>query len=476
MKKINLAISGCMGRMGQQLIKSSKSEDSFKLTVLTESRPINKKFNGIKPELNTLKAFEKADIIIDFTIPRCTIEILKIASKLKKRLVIGTTGFDSKEEILIKKYSKKIPILKAGNMSLGVNLLMYLTEIASKSLNDDYLTKIYEIHHRHKKDFPSGTALMLGKGIANGKSKDFNRLIGKKFLNKKTFPYGKKINFNSLRKGEIIGEHEVKFSSGKEIITLNHEAFDRALYSDGALAAAKWLMKKKTRTLFNERFIEFFIMNEKEKAKIILKILNKIYPTTPIPLKHKNIFTLLVSVLLSAQCTDLNVNNVTKDIYPKYNKPEHFVKLGIKKIEKLIKRIGIFRIKAKSIYFMSKQLIEKHKGKVPKTFEELEKLPGVGHKTASVVMSQGFGYPAFAVDTHIHRLAQRWGLTNGKNVIQTEVDLKRLFPKKTWSKLHLQIIYYGREYCKARDCYGLTCKICNTCYPNRKKPLITIKA
>ena len=231
--------------MGQQLIKSSKSENSFKLTVLTENRPINKKFNGIKPELNTLKAFEKADIIIDFTIPRCTIEILKIASKLKKRLVIGTTGFDSKEENLIKKCSKKIPILKAGNMSLGVNLLMYLTEIASKSLNDDYLTKIYEIHHRHKKDFPSGTALMLGKGIANGKSKDFNRLIGRKFLNKKTFPYGKKINFNSLRKGEIIGEHEVKFSSGKEIITLNHEAFDRALYSDGALAAAKWLMKKK---------------------------------------------------------------------------------------------------------------------------------------------------------------------------------------------------------------------------------------
>ena len=217
-------------------------------------------------------------------------------------------------------------------------------------------------------------------------------------------------------------------------------------------------------------------MSKKEKSKIISRILNKTYPKVPIPLNYKNTFTLLVSVLLSAQCTDLNVNNVTKDIYPKYNKPEHFVKLGIKKIEKLIKRIGIFRIKAKSIYFMSKQLIEKHKGKVPKTFEELEKLPGVGHKTASVVMSQGFGYPAFAVDTHIHRLAQRWGLTNGKNVIQTEVDLKRLFPKKTWSKLHLQIIYYGREYCKARDCYGLTCKICNTCYPNRKKPLITIKA
>jgi endonuclease-3 len=217
-------------------------------------------------------------------------------------------------------------------------------------------------------------------------------------------------------------------------------------------------------------------MNEKEKVKLILKILNKIYPKTPIHLKHRNIFTLFTSVLLSAQCTDLNVNNVTKKIYPKYNKPEHFVKLGKNKIEKLIKKIGIFRIKAKSIYLMSKQLLEKHNGKVPKTFEELEKLPGVGHKTASVVMSQGFGYPAFDVDTHIHRLAQRWGLTNGKNVVQTEKDLKRLFPKRIWSKLHLQIIYYGREYCKARDCYGLTCKICNTCYPNRRKPLITKKA
>ena len=217
-------------------------------------------------------------------------------------------------------------------------------------------------------------------------------------------------------------------------------------------------------------------MNETEKRKKILKILNKIYPTTPIPLKHKNKFTLLVSVLLSAQCTDLNVNNVTKDIYPKYYKPEHFVKLGRKKIEKLIKSIGIFRVKAKSIYLMSKQLLEKHGGKVPKSFEELEKLPGVGHKTASVVMSQGFGIPAFAVDTHIHRLAQRWGLTNGKNVIQTEKDLKRLFPEKIWSKLHLQIIYYGREYCKARGCYGLTCKICTTCYPNRKYPVKVKKA
>ena len=216
-------------------------------------------------------------------------------------------------------------------------------------------------------------------------------------------------------------------------------------------------------------------MNDKNKAKIILKILNRIYPSTPIPLKHSNKFTLLVSVLLSAQCTDLNVNNVTKNIYPKYNKPEHFVKLGRKKIERLIKSIGIFRIKAKSIYRMSKQLIENHKGKVPKSFEELEKLPGVGHKTASVVMSQGFGIPAFAVDTHIHRLAQRWGLTNGKNVIQTEKDLKRLFTKNTWNKLHLQIIYYGREFCKARSCYGISCEICTTCYPKRKKPIITKK-
>ena len=217
-------------------------------------------------------------------------------------------------------------------------------------------------------------------------------------------------------------------------------------------------------------------MNEIQRAKVINKTLNKIYPNIVVPLNSRNVFTLLISVLLSAQCTDVNVNNVTKDIYPKYYKPEHFVRLGRKKIEKLIKKIGIFRIKAKSIYLMSKQVLEKHNGKVPKTFEELEKLPGVGHKTASVVMSQGFGYPAFAVDTHIHRLAQRWGLTNGKNVIQTEKDLKRIFPKKTWSKLHLQIIFYGREYCKARDCYGLTCKICTTCYPNRKKPVITKKA
>ena len=217
-------------------------------------------------------------------------------------------------------------------------------------------------------------------------------------------------------------------------------------------------------------------MNEASKVKIILKTLNKIYPKTPVPLKHKNNFTLLVSVLLSAQCTDVNVNNVTKNIYPKYNKPEHFVKLGRKKIERLIRSIGIFRIKAKSIYNLSKTLVEKYKGKVPKTFEELEELPGVGHKTASVVMAQGFGHPAFPVDTHIHRLAQRWGLTNGKNVVQTEKDLKRVFPMKHWNKLHLQIIFYGREYCKARECYGITCKICTSCYPHRKRPIRTKKA
>ena len=216
-------------------------------------------------------------------------------------------------------------------------------------------------------------------------------------------------------------------------------------------------------------------MNEAEKAKKISKILNQTYSKIEVPLKSRNVFTLLISVLLSAQCTDVNVNNVTKKIYPKYYKPEHFKKLGRQRIEKLIKKIGIFRVKAKSIHNLSKLLIKKHNGKVPKNFKELEELPGVGHKTASVVMSQGFGYPAFPIDTHIHRLAQRWGLTNGKNVIQTEKDLKRLFPKKNWNKLHLQIIYYGREYCKARDCYGITCKICTTCYPNRKKPLITKK-
>tara|TARA_Y100000816_G_C26082964_1_gene571045 strand:- start:60 stop:836 length:777 start_codon:yes stop_codon:yes gene_type:complete len=245
MKKINLAITGCKGRMGQQLIKSSKINKNFKLVSLTENFKINNKINNIKPTLNSENSFKKSSIIIDFTIPECTLEVLKIAYKLKKRVVIGTTGFTKNQEKLINKYSKKIPILKAGNMSLGINLLMYLTEIASKSLGNNFLSKVFEIHHKHKKDHPSGTALMLGKGIAVGKNKNLNRIIGKKYLNKKSFPYGKKVNFNSIRKGEVVGEHEVKFSSGKEIITLNHEAFDRALYSEGALTAAKWLMNKK---------------------------------------------------------------------------------------------------------------------------------------------------------------------------------------------------------------------------------------
>jgi 4-hydroxy-tetrahydrodipicolinate reductase len=245
MKKIKLLVTGCLGRMGQQIITSAIKDKNFIITALTENKKINKKINGVKVGLNDEKLFKKVDLIIDFTIPKCTFQVLKMAAKLKKRVVIGTTGFSKKEENIIKKFSKRIPILKAGNMSLGINLLMYLTEIASSSLGKNFLSKIFEIHHKNKKDYPSGTALMLGKGIAVGKNKNFYNLLGKKYLNRKTFPYGKKINFNSVRKGEIIGEHEVKFSSGKEIITLNHEAFDRALYSEGALSAAKWLINKK---------------------------------------------------------------------------------------------------------------------------------------------------------------------------------------------------------------------------------------
>ena len=245
MNKINLAITGCLGKMGQQLIKSSKKVKGFKVVSVTENRTINKKISGLKPQLNSDIAFKNANVIIDFTVPKSTLEILKIASKLKKKVVIGTTGFSKREEKRIKKYSKKIPILKAGNMSLGVNLLVYLTEIASRSLGNNFLSKINEVHHKHKKDHPSGTALMLGKGVAVGKKKELSKIMGKKYFNKKSFPFAKKINFNSLRKGKIIGEHEVKFSSGKEIVTLNHESFDRALYSEGALSAAKWLVNKK---------------------------------------------------------------------------------------------------------------------------------------------------------------------------------------------------------------------------------------
>ena len=245
MKKINISVAGCMGRMGQQIIKSANKDKSFKIVSITEKKLIKKKINGIIPQLNTPKTFKNTNVIIDFSIPKCTFEILKIAAMQKKRVVIGTTGFTKKEEDLIKKFSKKIPILKAGNMSVGINLLMYLTEITAKSLGDYFLSKIFEVHHKYKKDHPSGTALMLGKGIAIGKNKNFYKMLGKKYLNKKSFPFSKKINFNSIRKGEVIGEHEVKFSSGKEIVTLNHEAFDRALYSEGALVAAKWLIKKK---------------------------------------------------------------------------------------------------------------------------------------------------------------------------------------------------------------------------------------
>ena len=245
MKKINLAITGSFGRMGQQLIKSTKNIKNFKIVAITENRIINKKVLGLKPQLNSEHAFKNANIIIDFTTPKCSLEVLKIALKLEKKVVIGTTGFSNKEEKLIKKYSKKIPILKAGNMSLGINLLTYITEIASKSLGNKFLSKVFEAHHKHKKDYPSGTALMLGRGIAIGKNKDFKKIIGKKYLNKKFFSFSKKINFNSIRKNEIIGEHEVIFSNGKETITLNHEAFDRTLYSEGALVAAKWLMSKK---------------------------------------------------------------------------------------------------------------------------------------------------------------------------------------------------------------------------------------
>ena len=244
-RRINLTITGCLGRMGQQLIKSAIKDNRFKINSLTENKLQKKKILGILPKTNNSEAFRKSDVIIDFTVPKCTLEVLKIALKQKKRVVIGTTGFTLKEENVIKKISKKIPILKAGNMSLGINLLMYLTEIASKALSSNFQSKVFEAHHKFKKDHPSGTALMLGRGIAIGKNKNFYGIIGKKYLNKKKFPYGKKINFNSIRKGKIIGEHEVLFSSGKEIIRLNHEAFDRKLYSEGALTAASWLMKKK---------------------------------------------------------------------------------------------------------------------------------------------------------------------------------------------------------------------------------------
>ena len=217
-------------------------------------------------------------------------------------------------------------------------------------------------------------------------------------------------------------------------------------------------------------------MKKKERALIVEKTLNKLYPTVPIPLKHNSIFELLIAVLLSAQCTDERVNQVTPSLFSIGGNAYEMSKVSINQIYKIIRPCGLAPQKSKAIYKLSKILIKNFNGNVPESFEELEKLPGVGHKTASVVMSQGFGHPAFPVDTHIHRLAQRWGLTNGKNVTQTEKDLKKLFSETVWNKLHLQIIFYGREYCKARSCYGIECEICTTCYPKRKKIIIVNKA
>ena len=213
-----------------------------------------------------------------------------------------------------------------------------------------------------------------------------------------------------------------------------------------------------------------------ERANYILHRLDELYPNPPIPLNSKNHFQLLVAVLLSAQCTDERVNKVTPELFKLAGDPFKMQNVPVEEIYSIIRPCGLAPKKSKAISELSAILVEKYNGEIPKEIDLLEELPGVGHKTASVLLSQGFGIPAFPVDTHIHRLAQRWGLTNGKNVVQTENDLKRLFPKKYWNKLHLQIIYYGREYCKARECYGLTCKICTTCYPNRKKPIKTKKA
>ena len=216
-------------------------------------------------------------------------------------------------------------------------------------------------------------------------------------------------------------------------------------------------------------------MKRIEKAQEVSKILNRIYKKVPIPLSHKNKFELVVAVLLSAQCTDERVNQVTPTLFKKANSAIKMTKVPKKTIYNIIRPCGLAPQKSKAIFELSRILVKKFKGKVPESFEELEKLPGVGHKTASVVMSQGFGHQAFPVDTHIHRLAQRWGLTNGKNVVQTEKDLKHLFPKKSWNKLHLQIIFYGREFCQARSCYGLECEICRVCNPKRKTPIKTKK-
>ena len=217
-------------------------------------------------------------------------------------------------------------------------------------------------------------------------------------------------------------------------------------------------------------------MKKIDRSKIIISELQRLYPETPIPLDHDGPFTLLIAVVLSAQSTDKKVNELTEELFKIANTPQKMVNLGIDNIYKYIKQLGLSRQKSKNTYNLSKILIDKYHGLVPNTFQELESLPGVGHKTASVVMSQIFNIPSFPVDTHIHRLSQRWGLTNGKSVIQTEKDLKKIFPISLWNKLHLQIIFYGREYCTARGCDGTKCLICKKVYPNRKKKVITQKA
>ena len=213
-------------------------------------------------------------------------------------------------------------------------------------------------------------------------------------------------------------------------------------------------------------------MKKSDRAKIVKKVLDRVYPETPIPLNHKDTFTLLIAVLLSAQCTDERVNEVTPNLFSIASNPKDISKLSVEKIYQIIRPCGLGPQKSKAIHKLSNILIKKYNQKVPDNLKDLESLPGVGHKTASVVMSQGFGMPAFPVDTHIHRLSQRWGLTNGKNVKKTEEDLKKIFPKLSWNKLHLQIIFWGREHCKAKSCFGLECEICKSCYPNRKKPFM----
>jgi len=246
MKKLKVSITGCLGRMGTQLIKTIKKNKQIQIVSVTEGKIGEKrKIGNLKIQKNSINAFKNTSVIIDFTTPNCTIEVLKIAKRLRKKVVIGTTGFGLKQEKYIKNISKFIPVLKAGNMSLGINVLIYLAELTSKSLGSKYLIKIMEEHHKHKKDYPSGTALMLGEGAAKGRGKSLKKIMGKKSLNKNHFPFGKKINFSSKRKGEIVGNHSVLFSNNMEVINLTHNAYDRSLYSEGALHAAQWLTKKR---------------------------------------------------------------------------------------------------------------------------------------------------------------------------------------------------------------------------------------